>query len=166
MTRICSDEITIHRGTLNCWSYGFKTAPADYMASECKCLWCDTRLDGRYSDIIFTLIDAELLPQNYEMLCCNCYLISQYSKEAGSRCGCGEHLTAELIEGEVCIYCSGNCGYEETFMLNNDDEKYLEEFKQSIQENIDYINEEIAEAGGLLSETDKAFLGWLIGLKQ
>lgn len=59
-------------------SFSFLKNSRQSHSGNIKCDYCDQYLDSIYVDIIEKLAQMNLLPNNFEHMCCNCYVIKKF----------------------------------------------------------------------------------------
>jgi hypothetical protein len=73
---------------------------------------------------------------------------------------CGTLMNADLRDRGIRIFCTMcDLKTEEYYIPIKDDADYLNKY---IKGDMDEINDQIAEVGRHLSESDKAYLTWLL----
>lgn len=61
------------------WNYDFDTGDHELLLWEGpNCFYCNTKLDGVYSYIIYQLDNAGLLPDDFKPACCYCYTLRKF----------------------------------------------------------------------------------------
>ena len=160
MPQWCSDKVIIRRDSVANWGfkYEYQNKPV-HEATTILCSDCGIRLDGRYTTIICRLMDAGLLPPTFKMRCCSCFFISNY-KDSRECPVCGDFLEADYQDGEIHIFCVSGC-IEDYFEPTEADSKYLKEYIYGD----DLVNDALVECGGIINDSDRAYLKWLLDLQ-
>lgn len=74
------DKIEIEKvaGVYNFFNTSYYPELCEEDLVHCSKAWCETVLSKAYVYILRKLKEAKLLPENYSLLCCNCYEIFNY----------------------------------------------------------------------------------------